>query len=210
MKQAMPMPRCTPSARSRACSRRQLVVAHALDQGIDAALVRQVLELDAGRRHGRIGIVGEDVAAPDLDRIEPERHRGPVDQVLAHRVADRVAHGAILRGGRLVEIDHAGARPIVLVAIGPAGDVEDLVGLEHAGARILRVGAGARQHVDVEGLDLAGLAHGDACLHRVLARVDVGHEGFQPVGDELDRPTEPDRRGGCRHLVAVGVDLEAE
>ena len=140
----------------------------------------------------------------------PERGRGPIDQVLADRVADRMADGAVLRGRRLVQINDGGARPVVLVPVGPAGDVEDLVGLEHAGARILRIGAGARQHVDVEGQDLAGLAHGHARLDGILARVDVGDERLQPVGDELDGPAELDRRRRRRHLVAVGVDLEAE
>ena len=74
----------------------------------------------------------------------------------------------------------------------------------------MRVGAGARQHVDVEGLDLAGLADRDAALDDVLARVDVGDERLQPVGDELHRAAELDGRGDGRHLVAVGVDLEAE
>ena len=47
-------------------------------------------------------------------------------------------------------------------------------------------------------------------LTRVLARVDVGHERFQAVGDELDRAAELDGGGGGGQLVAVGVDLEAE
>ena len=47
-------------------------------------------------------------------------------------------------------------------------------------------------------------------LDRVLARVDVGDERLQPVGDELDGPAELDRGRHGRHLVAVGVDLEAE
>src|SRR6185436_9362428 len=46
----------------------QLGVVHALDQDIEAALVRQVFELDAAGGDGRIGVVGHDVAAPDLDR----------------------------------------------------------------------------------------------------------------------------------------------
>ena len=161
-------------------------------------------------RDRRIAVVGHDVAAAHLDRVDAERGGGPVDQVLAHRIADGMADGAVLRGRRLVEIDDGGARPVVLVPVGPARDVEHLRALEHAGARILRVGAGARQHVDVEGLDLAGLAHGDARLDEVLARVDVGHEQLQTVGDELDGTAQLDGRRGRRQFVAVGVDLEPE
>ena len=204
------MPRWMPLSPQPRLLGAQLGVAHALDQDVDAALVRQVLELDAAGADNRIAVIGVDVAAAHLDRIDAERHGGPVDQVLADRVADGMADRAVLRGGRLVQIDDGGARPVVLVPVGPARDVEDLRALEHAGARILRVGAGARQHVDVEAHDLARLAHGDARLHEVLARVDVGHEQLQPVGDELDRPAQLDCRRSCRQLVAVAVDLEPE
>ncbi len=172
--------------------------------------MREVLQLDAAGAGCRVAVVGHDVAPADLDRIDAEPVGGLIDQVLGRRIADRVADGAILRGRHLVLIDHGGARPVVLVPVGTAGDVEHLGGLEHAGARVLRIGAGARQHVDVEGLDGAGLAHGDAPLHAVLAGVDVGHERFQAVGDELDGTAELDGGRGGGQLVAVGVDLEAE
>ena len=41
------MPRWMPFSRSRGLLGAQLGIVHALDQGVDAALVRQVLELDA-------------------------------------------------------------------------------------------------------------------------------------------------------------------
>ena len=135
------MPRWMPSLAQPCLLCAQLGVAHALHQCLDAALVRQVLDLDAAGGDGGIGIVGEDVAAAHLDGVDAERRRGAVDQMLADRVADRVADGAVLRGRRLVEIDHRRARPVVLVPVGPARDVEHLGGLEHAGARVLRVGA---------------------------------------------------------------------
>ena len=210
MKQAMPMPRWMPFAAQGRLLLAQLGVAHALHQHVEAALVRQVLELDAAGGDGRIAIVGHDVAAAHLDWVDPQRGGGAVDQVLADGIADRVADGAVLRGRGLVEIDDGGACLEVLVPVGSAGDVEDLVGLEHAGARILRVGAGARQHVDVQAQDLAGLAHGHARLDEVLARMDVGDERLEAVGDELDRAAEHDGGRRRRHLVAVGVDLEAE
>ena len=42
-----------------------------LDDQIEAALMRQVLELDTAGADGRIGIIREYVAAADLDRIDP-------------------------------------------------------------------------------------------------------------------------------------------
>ena len=172
--------------------------------------MRQVLEPDAAGGDRGIAIVGHDVAAAHLEGVDAQRGGGAVDQVLADGVADRVADGAVLRGRGLVEIDDGGARLEMLVPVGPAGDVEDLVGLEHAGARILRIGAGARQHVDVQAQDLAGPAHGHARLDEVLAGMDVGDERLEAVGDELDGSAERDGGGRRRHLVAIGVDLEAE
>ena len=188
----------------------QAGVVHAIYERVEAALVREILELDAAGAGCRVAVVGHDVAPTYLDRIDAEPVGGLIDQMLGDAVADRMADGAILRGRHLVLIDHGGARPVVLVPVGTAGDVEHLRGLEHAGARILRIGAGARQHVDVERLDGAGLAHRDTPLHGVFARMDVGHERFQAVGDELDRAAELDGGGGGGQLVTVGVDLEAE
>ncbi len=44
----------------------------------------------------------------------------------------------------------------------------------------------------------------------VLARVDVGEEGLEPVGDELDRPAQHHGNGGGGHFVRVHVHLDAE
>ena len=44
----------------------------------------------------------------------------------------------------------------------------------------------------------------------VVAGVDVGDEALDPVGDEFDRPLEQLRQRHCRHLVGVGVHLDAE
>ena len=54
------------------------------------------------------------------------------------------------------------------------------------------------------------LAHGHARLDEIFAGVDVGDEGFQAVGDELDGAAKIDGRSRRRHLVAIGVDLEPE
>jgi hypothetical protein len=44
----------------------------------------------------------------------------------------------------------------------------------------------------------------------VLARVDVGEEGFQPVGDELHRPAQHHRQRRGRHLVGIDMYFDAE
>ena len=47
-------------------------------------------------------------------------------------------------------------------------------------------------------------------LDAVVARVDVGDEALDPVGDEFDRPLEQLRQRHRRHLVGIGVHLDAE
>ena len=44
----------------------------------------------------------------------------------------------------------------------------------------------------------------------MIARVNVGDEAFQPVGDELHRTLEQLRERDRRHLVGIGVHLDAE
>jgi hypothetical protein len=49
-----------------------------------------------------------------------------------------------------------------------------------------------------------------ATCHAVLPRVDVAHEGFEPVRGELDRAAEHHGERAGRHLVRVDVHLDAE
>ena len=84
----------------------------------------------------------------------------------------------VLRAGRLVQINHGGPRPVVFVAVGTAGDCEDLVGLEHARAWVLRIGAGTRKHVDIKAQYLARTVYRHARLDGIFARVDIGHKRF--------------------------------
>ena len=117
---------------------------------------------------------------------------------------------AVLAHHVLVEEHHAGARPVIVERVGPADHVDDLVGLDRAGPGIHRIRADAGQVVDLHRQDAAVLRHRDLGVDAVVAGVDVGEERFQPVGDELDRPLERDRKPHRRHLVGIGVDLDPE
>ena len=171
--------------------------------------MRQPLEPHLGGRDGRIGVVGKEVAAADLDRVHPQLRRGHVHQTFGHGDRDGVAHGAILAGRCLVLEDDRRLGPVVLEIVGPAAKVHDLVALDRRGAGIDRIGADRGPVVDVEGEDLAVLVHGDAPPDLVIAGVDVGGEAFQPVGDELHRARHDLRDGRRRDLVGVDVDLDA-
>ena len=49
-----------------------------------------------------------------------------------------------------------------------------------------------------------------AGLDDMLARVNVGDQALDAVGDEFDRPSGRFRRGAYRDLVRVDVHLDAE
>ena len=54
------------------------------------------------------------------------------------------------------------------------------------------------------------LLHADLRLHAVVAGMDVGDEALEPVGDEFHRPLQQLRQRHHRHLVGIGVHLDAE
>ena len=54
------------------------------------------------------------------------------------------------------------------------------------------------------------LLDADLCLDAVVAGMDVGDETLDAVGDEFDRPLEQLRQRHRRHLVGIGVHLDAE
>ena len=54
------------------------------------------------------------------------------------------------------------------------------------------------------------LLDADLALDAMVAGMDVGDEAFEPVGDELDRPPQQFRQRHRRHLVGIGVHLDAE
>ena len=54
------------------------------------------------------------------------------------------------------------------------------------------------------------LLHADLRGDAMIACMDVGDKAFEPVGDELHRPLQELRQRHRRHLVRVGVHLDAE
>ncbi len=120
-----------------------------------------------------------------------------------------MAHRAVLAGRRLVLQHHGRGAAIVREAVGTAAEIDDLVALDRAGARIDRIGADAREVVDVEGEEASLGIDREAALDAVVAGMDVAAEGLEAVGDELHRPTHDPRHAGHRHLVGIDMDLDA-
>ena len=111
-------------------------VVHHCEQAIERRVMRQRLELHPGRRVGRIGVVPDQIAAPNLDRIHPDRSRRAIDEPFRHRTGYGMTDRAILAHDIFVLEGDARAGAIVANRVGTADEVDDLVGLDRAGARI--------------------------------------------------------------------------
>ena len=121
-----------------------------------------------------------------------------------------MADGAVLAHHVLVLEHDAGPRAIILGHIGAADEIDDLIGLDRAGARIHRIGSDAGEIVDLERRDGAIALDADLSLAAMVAGMNVGVEALDPVGDEFDRPPQQLRQRVGRHLVGIDVDLDAE
>ena len=161
----------------------------------------------AGRR---IGVIGDEVAPPQLHRVHADLRGGELDQALGHRGRDRMADRAVLAHHVLVLEHDPRAGAVVRAGVRPADEIHDLVGLDAAGARVDRIGPDAGEVVDFQGRDGAVALYADAGVHPMVARMNVGDEAFQPISDEFDRPLQQLGQRHGRHLVRIGVHLDAE
>ena len=188
----------------------QGVVVHHLHQLVEGGMMRQQLEAQARRRCAGVAVIRNQVAAADLHRIHADLRSRKVDQAFRHRAGDRMADAAVLAHDILVLEHDAGPGAIVLGDVGSAHQIDDLVGLDGAGARIHRIGTDAGEVVDLERGDGAIAHHRDPSLATMVAGMDIGVEAFDPVGDELDRPAQQFRQRIDRHFIGVDVHLDAE
>ena len=121
-----------------------------------------------------------------------------------------MADGAVLAHDILILEHDAGAGAVIRTGVRAADEIDDLVGLDAAGSRIDRIRPDAGQIVDREGGDGAVALDADFRFDAMIARVDVGDEAFETVGDEFDRPLEQFRQRRRRHLVGIDMHLDAE
>ncbi len=173
-------------------------------------VVRQLLELQPGGRLRRIAVVGKQIAPADFQGVHADLGGCEFDQPFGDRHRQRVADRAVLAHHILIGEHHARLRAVIPAGVRSADQVDDLVRLDAAGARVDRVGADAGQVVDLEGGDGAVFLDADFRLHTMVARVNVGDEALDAVGDEFHRPLEQLGQRHGRHLVGIGVHLDAE
>src|SRR5258705_7480248 len=99
-----------------------------------------------------------------------------------------MADGAVLTHDVFVLERDTRAGTIVFGDIGPADQINDLIGLNRTGARIHRIGPDARKVIHLERRDGAVPPDADFSLATTVARMDVGVEALDPVSNEFDRP----------------------
>ena len=185
------------------------VVHHGIEMS-EAFMVRQRLELDPGGAARWVCLVGNEIAAPDLQRVHADLRGRELDQPFRDRRRNGMPDRAVLTHDILVLKHHAGAGAIVRAGVRAAGEIDDLVRLDARRARIDRIRPDAGKVVDLPGGDGAVVLHADLRLDPVVAGVNVGDEALDAVGDELDRALEQLRKRDRRHLVRIGVHLDAE
>ena len=204
------MPRWMPRCAQLRLLGAQLVVVHHLENLIERSVMRQAFEFQPGGAGRGIFVIREQIAPPHLGRIHADLRRRQLDQAFGHRGRDRMTDGAVLAHDILILEDDAGAGAVVRTGVRAADQIDDLVGLDAAGSRIDRIGTDAGQIVDLERGDRAVALDADLRLDAMIARMNVGDEAFETVGDEFDRPLEQFRQRRRRHLVGIDVHLDAE
>ena len=181
----------------------ELVVAEHLDRLLERLERRDVLEDVAARRGERQVVGSEEVPAPQLDRVDPERPGRVVDRHLARRRLEHpwAAVGALAHG---VRPDHGRREPEPgdLVRPGEQERVHD--------RRARRVCADVGHVLDRDGLDDLVVVDRESDLAVFVARVRRRDEVLAPVLDPLDRSTEESRREHDRALLAEHEHLLAE
>ena len=111
---------------------------------------------------------------------------GEVDKPFGDRAGDGVSDRAVLGRDIFVLEGDPGARPIIACAVGTANQIDHLVRLDGARARIHRIWSNRRQIVDLESGNGAVLIDCDAALAAMIACVDISHEALAPIGDVFD------------------------
>ncbi len=153
-------------------------------------VMRQQFKFEPRGRLRGVGVVGDQIAPAQFQRIHADFGGGELDQSFRHRHRDRMADGAVLAHDIFVLEHHTRQRTVVRTFIGAARQVDDLVGLDATGARVDRIGANPGQIVDFKGRDGAVFGNADLRFDAMIARVDIGHEAFNAVGHELDGTLE--------------------
>jgi len=153
----------------------------------------------------RIGVVGDEVLAPEVRRIHAELRSREIDDPSVSAAAIGCPTARYWQVTFLL-VKTTCNFAVLLVRVGTTGEVHDLVALDAARARVHRVRPDRGQVVELERQDLPSFRQ-RAHLRAVLARVDVGEERLEPVRRRTSPAAQDDRDRRGRHLVGIDVHL---
>ena len=185
-------------------------VVRQLQHRVERLLVRELLEEEPGGRGVRVHVGGQEVPAAHLDGIELQLARDAIDHRLHDERGDRMADGAVLGHRRLVLEAPRGRAPR------SRGSGRGRASCAESGRTRRRSSAGTSrrrrrgQVVEAHAEDGAVALDRDLGGDAVVARVDVGLERLDAIGEELHGPAEHHRQRAGRDLVRVRVDLQPE
>ena len=171
---------------------------------------------DAG--HRGMGELGDQVTAPDFERVEPEPGGRAIHQPLHRRGDDGPRHAAIGRHRAGVTGDATGTGAVLGHPVGPGHIRQRHQRLDPTGGREIRIGADIAEDIGVDRQQPAVRIECAAQMEALVARVKRGGQIFEPVLDPGDgagetprRPHRDDIFRDQRHLLAeAAADLRRD
>ena len=155
------------------------------------------------------GVAGNEVAAPELRRVDAHLVRRPVDDALHH-----VGRLGAARATERVHRRGVGEHRLDLAVDGPGGVLALHQGPVEVGRHAARergeVGAHVGQGRDPQAEEPPVRVEGQLHVALVVAPVRVRDERFGPVRGPLHRPPDPARRPQHGGFFLVDEDLRAE
>ena len=157
---------------------------------------------------GRVREAGDEVPAPDLDRIDPELVGEQVDHPLDEMRGLGTAGPAVGVDRRRVG-EHVADGDVLLLDVVRARGHEQREVRDRRGQQ-LQVGAHVLDQLAAEGLDAAVLVRGHLDVLQLVAAVDRRVHGLRSPLNPLDGPAGQARGLGQRELLGVDLELRAE
>lgn len=179
-------------------------------------LLAQVQRLPVGPRvvgdrvDPAVGELGDQVAAADLQGVEPELAGGALHQPLHHHHVLRPGHPAVRRGRRLVRGDRAPAHPVGRHPVDAGHLRRGHQRLDARGERVAGVGAHVADDVGLQGEDLPVGGECGAGGVVLLAGQEARGQRLAPVLDPLHRTAEAPRGGRGGDLLPADDALLPE
>ncbi len=173
------------------------------------------MKLDCVPHDPRRGLVGkvfvpDEIAEPDLGRIDPEPARGSIHQALDHEHGGRPPDATVRPERRLAGRHAARPPPIGRYLVGPGQEADRLHRLDGSGPRIDRVGADVGGDLRAKPDDGAVRVQAELGVDDLVPGVRGREQVLAAIADPLHRAPESSRHHARGDLLGVERSLGAE